>query len=77
MTQLPDSVAKLPDMAGLGNLMLSFDFKGLLAFQTVIYVFITFCGDFFSTLGTVLGVAGKATCWMRTEICRISRSLSW
>lgn len=60
VTQLPDSVAKLPDMAGLGNLMLSFDFKGLLAFQTVIYVFITFCGDFFSTLGTVLGVAGKA-----------------
>ena len=25
-----------------------------------IYVFIAFCGDFFSTLGTVLGVAGKA-----------------
>lgn len=47
-------------MQGLGNLMISFDFKGLLAFQTVIYVFITFCGDFFSTLGTVLGVAGKA-----------------
>mgnify|MGYP000532589166 CR=1 FL=1 len=40
--------------------MFCFDFKGLLSFQAIIYVFIAFCGDFFSTLGTVLGVAGKA-----------------
>ena len=40
--------------------MFCFDFKGLLSVQAIIYVFIAFCGDFFSTLGTVLGVAGKA-----------------
>lgn len=60
VTQLPTAIAKVPDTSALGNLMFAFDFKSLLAFQTIIYIFITFCGDFFSTLGTVLGVAGKA-----------------
>ena len=60
MTTLPDTFAKIPDVSSWGNIVFCFDFKGLLSFQAIIYVFIAFCGDFFSTLGTVLGVAGKA-----------------
>lgn len=60
VTTLPDTFAKIPDVSSWGNIVFCFDFKGLLSFQAIIYVFIAFCGDFFSTLGTVLGVAGKA-----------------
>lgn len=60
VTTIPGSAFKTPDLSSLKNIMFSFDFKSLLAFQTIIYVFIAFCGDFFSTLGTVLGVGGKA-----------------
>ena len=60
VTTLPDTFAKIPDVSSWGNIVFCFDFKGLLSFQAIVYVFIAFCGDFFSTLGTVLGVAGKA-----------------
>ena len=59
VTTVPTSAFKIPDMSSMKNIMFCFDFKSLFAFQTVIYIFIAFCGDFFSTLGTVLGVAGK------------------
>jgi adenine/guanine/hypoxanthine permease len=38
----------------------SFDFKSILNISTIPLIFITFCGDFFSTLGTVLGCGAKA-----------------
>lgn len=60
VTTVPGTIAKVPDLGGLKNIMFEFDFKSLLTFQTIVYVFIAFCGDFFSTLGTVLGVGGKA-----------------
>ena len=60
VTTLPDTFIKMPDFSSWGNIVFSFDFKGLLSFQAIIYVFIAFCGDFFATLGTVLGAAGKA-----------------
>ena len=60
VTKVPETIAKVPDFRGLSNIMFEFDFKALLSFQTIVYVFIAFCGDFFSTLGTVLGVAKKA-----------------
>lgn len=60
VTTIPSTFFKTPDLSSLGNILFAFDFKSLLAFQTIIYIFIAFCGDFFSTLGTVLGVAGKA-----------------
>lgn len=60
VTTIPETFAKVPDFAGLSNIMFEFDFISLLTFQTIVYVFIAFCGDFFSTLGTVLGVGGKA-----------------
>ena len=60
VTVLPGSFAKVPDMAGLKNIMFYFDFKSVLTVSTVPLIFATFCGDFFSTLGTVLGVGAKA-----------------
>lgn len=60
VTKLPEHFFEIPDMANLGNVCFNFDFKHLLTADTVIWVFVAFFGDFFSTLGTVLGVAGKA-----------------
>ena len=50
----------MPDFDGLGNLMFAFDFKEVLSFSAIPLIFVSFCGDFFSTLGTVLGVGAKA-----------------
>ena len=60
VTTLPATLAKLPDMAGLQNIVFNFDFKSILTFSCIPLIFITFCGDFFSTLGTVLGCGAKA-----------------
>lgn len=60
VTSVPSVIAKAPDMSGLGNIMFNLDFKSVFSFSSVILIFIAFCGDFFSTLGTVLGVGGKA-----------------
>ena len=60
VTTVPDTLAKVPDFDGLGNLMFAFDFKEVLSFSAVPLIFVSFCGDFFSTLGTVLGVGAKA-----------------
>ena len=50
VTKVPETIAKVPDFRGLSNIMFEFDFKALLSFQTIVYVFIAFCGDFFSRL---------------------------
>lgn len=60
VTTLPSSFAKVPDMNGIQNLLFSFDFKPLFTASCIPLVFIVFCGDFFSTLGTVLGCGAKA-----------------
>lgn len=60
VTVLPGSLLKAPNFSDMGNIMFNFDFKSLLTPETIVYVFIAFCGDFFSTLGTVLGVGAKA-----------------
>lgn len=60
VTTLPTSFAKIPDMNGIQNLLFSFDFKPLVTASCIPLVFIVFCGDFFSTLGTVLGCGAKA-----------------
>src|SRR5699024_3044968 len=48
------------EMSELSQLTLSFDFNNLLNGSTMVLIFIAFFGDFFSTLGTVLGVSEKA-----------------
>lgn len=60
VTTVPETLAKVPDFNGLGNLMFAFDFKEVLSLSAVPLIFVSFCGDFFSTLGTVLGVGAKA-----------------
>ena len=60
VTQLPSSFLKVPDASQVGNILCYFDFKNILSPQFLILIFVAFFGDFFSTLGTVLGVASKA-----------------
>lgn len=60
VTQMPSSLFAVPDLGSIQNISFTFDFKNLLNASTMVLIFITFCGDFFSTLGTVLGVAQKA-----------------
>lgn len=60
VTSMPSAVVKMPDFGDLGNIMFNLDFKSVLSFSSVILIFTAFCGDFFSTLGTVLGVSAKA-----------------
>ena len=60
VTTLPTQLFKLPDFSQVGNLCFQFDFSGLFTPAFIVLIFIAFFGDFFSTLGTVLGVAGKA-----------------
>lgn len=60
ITTLPEHFFAVPDAADLGNVFMNFDFSGLLTANAAVWIFVAFFGDFFSTLGTVLGVAGKA-----------------
>lgn len=53
------AIVSVPNFNDVSNLMFQFDLKALLTWGTIPLVFIAFCGDFFSTLGTILGVAGK------------------
>lgn len=60
VTTVPTEFAKVPDFTGLGNIMFNLDFSTILSYSSVILIFVAFCGDFFSTLGTILGVGAKA-----------------
>ncbi|MDO5521560.1 MAG: NCS2 family permease [bacterium] len=60
ITPMPTSIFSLPDFTEMKGLLFKFDFKGLLTPQFFILMFTAFFSDFFCTLGTVLGVAGKA-----------------
>ena len=53
-------IFSVPQFQDVQNVIFQFDFAAILTWSAVPLVFITFCGDFFSTLGTVLGVAKKA-----------------
>lgn len=60
VTTLPNSVAKIPDFSGISAIVFNFDWKAVLQISSLTLIFIAFFGDFFSTLGTVLGVSAKA-----------------
>ncbi|HHW94172.1 MAG TPA: NCS2 family permease [Clostridiaceae bacterium] len=57
---LPTQIVSLPRFGEMKNLMFNFNFKDLLSGEALVFIFICFFSDFFSTLGTVLGVAGIA-----------------
>ena len=60
VTALPERVFEVPSFSTVSNICFNFDFANLLSGSALVLIFVAFFGDFFSTLGTVLGVAGKA-----------------
>lgn len=60
VTTLPEHIFAIPDASEIGSICFNFDFSSFASSSFWVWVFIAFFGDFFSTLGTVLGVAGKA-----------------
>ncbi|MGL4394691.1 MAG: NCS2 family permease [Brevinema sp.] len=58
ITKLPESMISVP--TSLAPVFMQFDFKGLLRVETLPFIFVFFVNDFFSTLGTLLGVSSKA-----------------
>lgn len=60
ITVVPESLIAAPSFSTVSEVFCEFDWSGILAGDTLILMFIVFFGDFFSTLGTVLGVANKA-----------------
>ena len=58
ITKLPESFFALP--ASISPLAFKLDILGALKIQYIPFMFTFFVGDFFSTLGTVLGVSQKA-----------------
>ncbi len=53
-------VVSLPDWSAVANVTVAhMDFKAVFTWSALPLIFICFCGDFFSTLGTILGVAGR------------------
>lgn len=60
ITKVPETFFMVPDFNDIGNVCMEFDLKGVFTSSGFIWMFVAFFGDFFSTLGTVLGVAGKA-----------------
>lgn len=60
ITSLPDSIAKVPEFSTVSDIVFKFDLKSIWTAEGIVLMFIAFFGDFFSTLGTVLGVGGRA-----------------
>lgn len=60
LTALPTRFASLPNFSAMKPLFFNFNFKELISGSAIVFIFVCFFSDFFSTLGTVLGVAGKA-----------------
>lgn len=60
ITTPPAEIVKVPNFDTVQNVVFALDFTGVFTAQGIVYMFIAFFGDFFSTLGTVLGVGQKA-----------------
>ncbi|MFV0479578.1 MAG: NCS2 family permease [Anaerorhabdus sp.] len=60
VTTVPGALFKIPASESVSNVVFQFDFSTLFSFEAIVLMFIAFFGDFFSTLGTVLGVGAKA-----------------
>ncbi len=58
ITQLPDSIFALPP--SIAPVAFKLDILGALKFSLIPSMFVFFSGDFFSTMGTLLGVSSKA-----------------
>lgn len=58
--QLPSSIITTNALSSLGDVMFKLDIRGALNPALFTFMLMFFMSDFFSTLGTALGVAGKA-----------------
>lgn len=58
VTHFPQTFFSVPE--GVGSIFMRFDIMGALSLQYVPYLFAFFLPDFFSSLGTALGVGGRA-----------------
>ena len=58
ITKVPDSLMTLPP--SVAPIFFKLDFRDLIRPETLPFIFVFFIGDFFSTLGTLLGVSSKA-----------------
>ena len=59
VTQLPEQLMTT-SLAPLGDVAFKFTFKGIFQLAFIPYLIVFFMGDFFSTLGTALGLGAKA-----------------
>ncbi|MDD3924976.1 MAG: NCS2 family permease, partial [Erysipelotrichaceae bacterium] len=60
ITSVPSGLFSVPSFSTVSNVVGKLDFSTIWTAEGAVLMFIAFFGDFFSTLGTVLGVAGKA-----------------
>lgn len=63
VTQVPESLFDIPSLDAISNVSMAYSLDGMFnesLGSTLVLIFIAFNSDFFSTLGTVLGVAQKA-----------------
>ena len=60
VTSLPSQFMSIPNLSTVKNVMFNFEFSYIFTANGFILMFVAFFGDFFSTLGTVLGVGAKA-----------------
>lgn len=63
VTQVPESLFDIPSLEAISNVSMAYSLDGMFnesLGSTLVLIFIAFNSDFFSTLGTVLGVAQKA-----------------
>ncbi len=58
VTKLPEKIISLP--SGISDIAFKLDFSNILTIEVLPILFVFFVGDFFSTLGTLLGVSEKA-----------------
>jgi len=58
ITTVPSELMIIPP--SIEPILFQLDFKGLIRPDTLPFIFVFFIGDFFSTLGTLLGVSSKA-----------------
>lgn len=58
VTKVPSSFIALP--TGIGDIAFKLDFSNIFTIKVLPILFVFFVGDFFSTLGTLLGVSEKA-----------------
>lgn len=72
VTQLPEKFISLP--SGISDIAFQLDFSNIWSIKVLPILFVFFVGDFFSTLGTLLGVSEKLDFLMRMEIYQIYKN---